>query len=62
MPTKCEKSVLAAYLFESTEINEALQHTQIAWADYERLSEDLYNPVFTEGVVRQIVKPEMRRI
>ena len=63
VPTKSKfESVLAAYLFVSTEINEALEHTQIAWADYERLSEDLYNPVFTEGVVRQVVKPEMRRI
>ena len=63
MPTKSKfESVLAAYLFVSTEINEALEHTQIPWADYERPSEDLYNPVFTEEVVRYIVKPEMRRI
>ena len=63
VPTKSKfESVLAAYLFVSTEINEALQHTQLPWADYERLSEDLYNPVFTEGVLRQLVKPEIRRI
>ena len=63
VPTKSKfESVLAAYLFQSTEIEQALQHTQIPWADYERLSEDLYNPVFTEDVVRYMVKPEMRRI
>ena len=32
------------------------------WTAYERISEDLYIIVFIEGVVRQIVKPEMRRI
>ena len=63
VPTKSKfESVLAAYLFQITEINKVLERTPIAWADYERLSEDLYNPVFTEGVVRQVVKPEMRRI